>query len=138
TIRAAAEGHLDISCSAKLSTAEAIRAITHAALLLEAGAGLNDVLCDVTNVRRGPGNLLLVAAAIAFRQSPDFRVAFVANPRQVRAVRRLIRFSGLQNGMVVLTSRADAESWLEAGALVTVRNLGITELKHAEHLLGIA
>lgn len=125
---------LTIECSGHLPTAEALRALSQAALLMEAG-GITRVLCDLSRVTRGPGGLLPVAAALHVRRDERWRVAFVTGPRQRRMVQRLVRFSGLRKGVVVLGRATDARSWLEAPDGVVARRLTETDLRHAEHIL---
>lgn len=129
---------LEVRCSGRVSTEEAARAVSQAAALLEAGGGLHSVLCDLTAVTRGPGGLLPAAAGLAVRYRGDYRIAFVAGAGQRRLVQRFVRFTGIRQGMVVLSDEADAVSWLGAEAAISGHRLSNTELRHAEHLLAAA
>lgn len=137
TIRVDTKGkRVDVHCSGRLNTGEAVRATTQVGALLDASGGMTDVLCDLTQVRRGPGSLLVIAAALASRHNAGYRIAFVVTPQQRRFVLRVVRYSGVRKGMVILRSGGDAVAWLEAGPQVTAHRLSATELRHAEHLLG--
>lgn len=100
-----------VSVSGRLTTAEAQRAVLQTCALAEA-VRLNAVCCDVTELERGPGNILPVAALIALRFRPEMRVSFVGQAYHARALRRLISFTGIRGALRVFGTTMAAESWL--------------------------
>ncbi|MGE5594497.1 MAG: hypothetical protein ACM3S1_00520, partial [Hyphomicrobiales bacterium] len=88
---------LRLELSGRVTTDEALRAVSQAYALAEAGAILG-VLCDLTPLDRGPAGLLLVAAAVAAGYREGMRLAFVGGEHQARAAERVVRFSGLREG----------------------------------------
>jgi hypothetical protein len=103
---------LHIELSGRITTAEALRAISQASVLAEA-SDILAVLCDVTRVEHGPGALLLVATSLNAAHRPGLRIALVANDDQLRVATRIVRFSGLRDSLVAFTSVEEAEAWLE-------------------------
>lgn len=135
-IRVDATRHiLTIDLSGRVTTPEALRAVTHAFALAEASA-LTAVVCDIRKVRRGPGGLLPVAATIALRLSPGMRVALLGLPEQEPFVERIIRYTGSATGLRFLESETEAASYLEPVPRKKSVSMGSTELRHAEELLG--
>lgn len=108
-------GHARIAIEAggRLTTAEALRAVSQAFALARAD-DLTRFLCDLRCVERGPGGLAEIAAAIAVHYRPGMRIAFIAAERQAPLVNRLRRFSGSPDGILVTASRQAATRWLHA------------------------
>lgn len=100
-----------VSVSGRLTTDEAQRAVVQAFALAEA-VRINAVCCDVTELERGPGSSLPIAALIALRFRPEMRVSFVAGAYQARALRRLISFTGIRGALRVFGTTMAAERWL--------------------------
>ena len=123
---------LFVELSGRLTTDEGLRAISQATALMEA-SDLVGVHCDTSELMRGPGGLLLVAAAVAAAHRPGMFIAFVGRPRHLRTIERLLRFSGLTEGVDTFEVAADAQRWLEL-AIRPARKLSRTELLHAEAL----
>ena len=114
-IRAPGPNALEVTFSGRVTSAEGLRAISQAFALADAGS-VRTALCDLSEVERGPGNYLELAVALATRIRPGMRIAFVAGRGQRPFVRRLARFSGIQQGLGLFERRAEAERWLrEAG-----------------------
>lgn len=112
TIRAGQKpGMVAVELRQRVTTTEALRALTQVFALMEAG-GLRAARVDVRGVERGPGGLLLLASAMATRRAPGQRIAFVAGPRQARLTARLARFSGLGPAVDMFDSLEDADAWL--------------------------
>lgn len=128
---------LTVEMRGRLSTEEALRAVSQGFTLAEASR-INGILCDVNGLVRGPGGLLIVAAALAARFHPTTRMAVVGNSAQLNVTRRLIRFSGVRNGLRTFDSTAEAEGWLAPVLARPQRRLSGTALRHAASLLGDA
>ncbi len=101
--------------SDRVTSAEGLRAISQAFALADAGA-VTAALCDLSDVRRGPGNYLELGVALATRIRSGMRIAFVAGRAQRPFVRRLARFSGIREGLGLFETRQEAERWLSAAA----------------------
>jgi len=112
-IRAHGPGSLEVTFSERVTTAEALRAISQAFALADAGSAAS-ALCDVSAVERGPGSYLELAVALATRVHPGMRIAFVAARPQRPFLARLARFSGIAGGLGIFESRAEAEQWRRA------------------------
>ena len=134
-IRVDASRHiLNIELSGRLTTAEALRAVSQAFALAEASS-LRGAICDTRELRRGPGGLLLVAAAIAFGTQPGMRIAFLSRAPQEALLERLIRYSGSPTGLQVVETLAEADAYVEPVFRRNGPHFGSTELRHAEELL---
>jgi hypothetical protein len=134
-IRVDASRHiLNIDLSDRLTTAEALRAVSQAFALADASA-LPAAICDIRNLRRGPGGLLVVAAAISFRLQPGMRIALVGTAGQEPLVERVIRYTGLTTALQFVESPMEAEAFVEPLLRRGSALLGSTELRHAEELL---
>lgn len=137
-IRVDATRHLlQIELSGRLTTDEALRAVSQAAALAEAG-GLRAIACDMRMLHRGPARSLGVAAMVALRFQAGMRIAFIGTLQQVRAADRFVAFSGVGPGAQFFESTADGDAWLEpvlrrAGPLAAS-----TERRHATDLLNTA
>ena len=123
-----------IELSERLTTEESLRAMSQAFMLTEASK-LRGVHCDVTRITRGPGGLLMVAAALASRYRPALRVAFLGNAAQLPFITRLIRFSGVRENLRAFESSAEADMWLEAVLVQPQKRLSSTARRHAETML---
>ena len=89
-IRVGAGGEvLEAVFSADVPAAEALRALSQASVLAEAG-GIAHAFCDVREVDGGltHGSLQVIAASFHGRSAPDQRVAVVCNQRQLPLARR--------------------------------------------------
>lgn len=112
TIRADQHQHMvTIDLADRITTREALRALTQAFALLEAGE-LKAARVDVRRVVRGPGGILLLATALATRRAPGQRIALVTGPFQARLAMRFARFSGLGPAISVFESTLEADAWL--------------------------
>ncbi len=110
TARVTAEGRLLIEASERLSTAEALRMISQGFALAEAGA-LTDLVVDVRQVRRGPGQWLVLGALIASRMEPMMRLAVIAGPQQAGVARRILRYAGLRDRARLVADEREAVRW---------------------------
>jgi hypothetical protein len=115
-----------VSVSGRLTTEEAQRGVIQAFALAEA-VRINSVCCDVTELERGPGSILPIAALIALRFRPEMRVSFVAGAYHARALRRLISFTGIRGALRVFGSTMAAEGWLLPGAEAAVESTSARE-----------
>ncbi|MCE7927793.1 MAG: hypothetical protein HUU14_07155 [Dehalococcoidia bacterium] len=129
-----AHGLLEIELSGRLVTSEALRAMSQAFAIAEAGT-LTTTLCDVRELDRGPASSMVVAAALAVRFQPGSRLAFVARQPQLRFLQRVIRFSGIREGVLAFPAREEAETWL-LPSMRAARRPRSTERRHAEQVLG--
>lgn len=129
-----AHGLLQIELSGRLVTSEALRAMSQAFAIAEAGS-LTTAICDIRNLHRGPAGSMVVAAALAVRFQPRFRLAFVAHESQIRFLGRVLRFSGIRQGIRVFERSDVAETWL-LPAVHAARRSRSTERRHAEQILG--
>ncbi len=127
-------GLLQIELSGRLVTSEALRAMSQAFAIAEAGS-LTTAICDVRNLHRGPAGSMVVAAALAVRFQPRLRLAFVAHESQTRFLGRVLRFSGIREGIRVFGQRDVAETWL-LPSVRAARRTSSTERRHAEQILG--
>lgn len=126
TIRAQHGEMLDTELCGRLTTAEALRAVSQSFELAEAG-GITRAVCDVRGVERGPGNLLLVAAAFASRYQRGMRVALVSRPEQFGLVQRFARYAGGRAGVGAFVTREAAADWLDSEDVAP--RLSSTELR---------
>lgn len=116
-----------------LSTEEALRAVSQAFALAEAGS-LDHAICDLRGVDRGPESLPVVRAAVAWRMAPRARVALVVAPRQRRLARWFARQAAERGAIGDFLSMADAGAWLAPNH--PKRRLSSTELRHLRELAG--
>ncbi len=139
TIRADSAQHLlRIEMSGRVTTGEALRALSQSMALADA-SGIPAVSCDLSEVERGPGGLLMLAAVFSSRYHHPMRVAFVGNPGQARMVQRFMNFTGRAHAMGFFTAAENPERWL-AEAPVQRRpapRLSATARRHARTLLGL-
>ena len=134
-IRVDASRHmLNVELSGRLTTAEGLRAVSQAFALAEASS-LRAVVCDARTLRRGPGGLLLIAAALSFRLQPGMRIALLGVAGQQALVERLIRYTGSPTGIQFVESASEAETYIEPVLRGSAPVLSSTELRHAEELL---
>lgn len=125
---------LRVELSGRVTTDEALRAVSQAYTLAEAG-GIRAMLCDLGALRRGPGSLLVVAAALAGGYSDGLRVALVGARDRSRMLERLVRFSGIGAGIGAFSTIEDAGAWLRP-VLREVRPARRPLRDEAEALLG--
>jgi len=107
---------LAVVLSEHVDTDEALRALSQALTLSEAD-GISAVTCDVTAVRRGPGSLIHIAAGLALGYREGMRIALISGSDQHTTATRLMRYSGLRDGVRVFASQAAADAWLGPAAL---------------------
>lgn len=122
-----------VALSGRLSTNEALRAVSQAFTLAEAG-NILAISCDTTQLRRGPAGVVLVGTALAARYRPGMRIAFIGEGLHRAFAERVARFSGIAaTGISAFESTADARAWL-APVLQRTPRLSGTELRHVESL----
>ncbi|MCC7365422.1 MAG: hypothetical protein IT303_13735 [Dehalococcoidia bacterium] len=126
---------LRVELSGRLTTDEALRAVSQSITLAEA-SNIRAVVCDLSQLYRGPGGLLLVSAAIAAGFRPGMRLALVGRKAHLRAAARVLRFSGLRQGTATFEAPDEAERWL-GPAMRPPARISQTELRHAT-TLGLA
>ena len=126
-IRARHGNLIEAEFSGRLTTAETLRAVSQAFTLAEAD-GITRAMCDTRGVERGPGNLLLVAAAFAARNRIEVRVALGSRPEQFALGQRFARYTGARTGVGVFTTRETATAWLNSGEAPA--RPSSTELRH--------
>jgi hypothetical protein len=124
---------LAIEFSDSLNTSEALRSVSQGFALAEAGH-LTDIVCDLTRVRRGPSNLFVVAASLASHHGDGMRIALVVTEEQVRWVQRLVRFSGIRQGIHAFLETAQAEAWLSMPARRQHAVLSTTGERHLREM----
>lgn len=130
-IRARHGNLLEAELSGRLTTPEVLRAVSQAFTLAEADA-VTRAVCDVRGVERGPGNLLLVAAALSSRYQEGMRIAIVSLPEQVALAQRFARYSGRRDGLGTFTTLEAATRWLDSGEAPP--RLSSTEQRHLTEL----
>ncbi len=130
----AASRLLLIELSERLTTDEALRAMSQAFMLTEASK-IRGVRCDVTRITRGPGGLLMVAAALASRYRPALRIAFLGDAGQLPFITRLIRFSGVRENLRAFESATEVDSWLAVAVAEPRKRLSITARRHLDTML---
>lgn len=112
-IRVEPQNHrLHVVLSGRVTTEEALRALSQSALLLDTD-GLSEILCDITEIDRGPGRLLTIASSLALRMPATARMALITGPQQERITRRILRFSGAGNRARCFSDEDHAMGWLE-------------------------
>ena len=103
---------LKVECSGHITTAEAVRAISQAFALAEAG-NIWAMAVDVTAVTIGPDEIDVVGAALAASHRLGTRIAFVTGTGTRTIVDRLRRLSGVPDAAGAFESDAGARAWLE-------------------------
>lgn len=131
----AARKLLRIDFSGRLTTDEALRALSQAFTLTEA-TDIRGVRCDLTGITRGPGGLLMIAAALAMRFRPGVRVALLSAEQQIPFAARLVRFSGVSDGMMAFESATEADAWLSVVLPRQNARISSTARRHASEMLG--
>lgn len=132
SIRVRAGGEvLEAVFSGEVTTSEALRAVSHAYSLAEAG-GISRALCDLRSVETGPlPSISVIAASFATRFSPGERVAMLCTEEQLNHARQFARFARMGEELGVFTRLGDAEEWLASQAY---RRLSRTALQHFDGL----
>lgn len=102
---------LRIECSGDVTTAEAVRAVSQAAALAEAG-NIWAMAADLTRVERGPAGAMVLAAAMAAAHREGLRVAWIAGPAGRATIERVTRFAGLKHACRIFDSEPAAATWL--------------------------
>jgi len=122
---------LRITLSGRVPTDEALRAVRHASMLLRTDS-LDEVVCDVTLLQRGPGKLMLLAAFMASELPGRTRLAVVAGDWQLQVAQRVLRYGGIGLRARCFVDESVALDWL---ALQQTPARPITpEARHLEHL----
>jgi hypothetical protein len=112
TIRVDSAQHLlRIEMSGRVTTGEALRALSQAVALADASR-ISAVSCDISEVERGPGGMLMLAAVFSSRYHHPMRVAFIGEPGQARTAQRFINFTGHSYSMGFFTPSENAGEWL--------------------------
>lgn len=114
-MRVTAENVLEVALSGNVALPEALRAVTQAAALMEAG-GIRRCACDLRDVSRSPEGGRAIAAALGARLPAASRVAFVVGRRQRGYTAALIRRSGLAESTAMFDSPAKGLAWLDGRA----------------------
>ena len=141
TIRTDAETQvLRVDLASRLTTGEALRALSQAMALAEASR-ITAVRVDLSEVERGPGGLLMLAAVFSSRWQEPMRVAFVGNPRQARFVGRFVNFTGRSHALGFFVASEQPDEWLTSGAAACPADrsprLSPTAERHARELFGM-
>ncbi|MBI2767481.1 MAG: hypothetical protein HYX53_16420 [Chloroflexi bacterium] len=126
---------LVVELTGRVTTAEALRAVSQGFTLAEAGS-IWAISCDLTAVRRGPGGMLVVAAAVASRLREGMQVALIGG-RQRAFAERLMRFSGAPDALHAFDDAAAAQAWLTP-LLRKPPRISETERRHASTIVGPA
>jgi hypothetical protein len=125
---------LNVELSGFVSTEEALRAISQAGTLAEAGHA-RVIRCDIHTVQEGPDCRPLVAAALAANSRPSFAVAFVGQPEKLRSLRPLLRRLATVGRVQCFESNAAAEAFI--GEVCGLRtSLPATAQRHVDDLFG--
>lgn len=111
-MRVTVEDVLEVTLAGSVPLPEALRAVTQAAALMEAG-GVRRCTCDVREISRPPEGGAAIAASLEARLPAGTRVAFVAGRRQRGYIAALVRRSGLAESMGVFDSTEKGLAWLE-------------------------
>lgn len=121
-IRVTTEDVLEVALSGNVPLPEAMRAVTQAAALMEAG-GIRRCTCDLRDVSGAPGGGGAIAAAVGARLPTGARVAFVVSRRQRGYTAALVRRAGLEGSTGMFDSPAKGLAWLNgrAGAGISAR-----------------
>lgn len=99
-----------IELSGIVTSAEAIRLVSQAFAFAEAG-GRSRVLCNLSGVLRGPGEIDALAAMLRLRPAA-LRIAFVGGGEQLKAAVKLAQMAGLERWAGAFSNNADADAWL--------------------------
>lgn len=111
-IRARAlDGVVEARFSGHVAPEEALRAVSQAFALAEAGE-IHRGLCDLRQVSHRAGNTIVLGAAFASRFTQEHRVALICDRRQLSLCRRLTRLAGYGERLGVFTREVDAEAWV--------------------------
>jgi len=123
---------LNVELSGAVSTEEALRAISQASTLAEAGHA-RVVRCDLHTVREGPDCVPLVAAALAANCRPSFSVAFVGQDEQLRALRPFLRRLSAAGRVHCFASNAAADDFINQECGLR-KHLPSTAQRHVDDL----
>ena len=121
------EGWLEVTASGLVGPEEALRAVSQAFALAEAGR-ITRAACDLTAVEGGASAIVVLGAAFASRFQPSQQVAIVCVQRQLALCRRLARLSGFGDNVGLFTREQDATSWLDTSR--RPRGLSSTARRH--------
>ncbi len=124
-----ASATLLIECSGRLSTDEAIRAVTHAYALAAAG-DIHAIACDLSAVRHGPPASTPIAAVIASLHRTDLRTAVVVGRRGSGQVQQLLDLAGMDTGVKIFEDVGSARAWLMGAETDNLSYIGGTEARH--------
>lgn len=105
------EGRLAVRASGQVGPEEALRAVSQAFALAQAGS-ITRATCDLSAVEGGSSGIVVLGAAFASRVQPSQQVAIVCAQRQVALCRRLARLSGFGDNVGLFTREQDAVTWL--------------------------
>jgi len=110
---------LDAEFSGRVSTEEALRAVSQGFALAEAG-NIERSLCDLRGIEEGPESLSIIAAAFSTRLMAGQRVALLVHEAQLPTVRRFGTFTHVGGGLGAFSRASDAEEWLAKGPSMQV------------------
>jgi hypothetical protein len=124
------DGVLGAEFSGRVSTAEALRAVSQAFALAEAGH-LTRAVCDIRGIEAGPdpSSLEVIATSVSSHLAGGRRIALLCTIRQLRLARKFARLTGAREEIGLFTRPVDAEAWLSGRP---VRRLSRTALRHME------
>ena len=122
----AVDGVLEARFSGNVAPEEALRAISQAFALADAGA-IRRGICDLREMRPGAGDVVFLGAAFAARSTAGQRIAVICSPRQLSLCSRLARLAGYGEQLGIFTREADAEAWLHTAQH---ERLAQTALRH--------
>lgn len=128
------DGLLGVSFSGHVAPEEALRAVNQAFALAEAG-GIDRCICDLRELKYGPGSLVVLGAALAAHIGPEHRIALVCDRRQLSLSRRLARAGGFDERLGTFSREADATDWLQTAFQ---HRLGSTALRHFQQQSPVA
>lgn len=111
SIRVTPESRLLVTAWGRLTAEEAMRMVSQGLALAEAGA-ITEVLADVREVERAPGQWMVIAALLGHGAREPMKLAVVAQPRQASVVQRIVRYAGLRRRATVVFDEATAMAWL--------------------------
>lgn len=109
----AEEAVVEVVVSGRPGPEEAMRAVSQAFALAEAGS-ISRALCDLIAVGRDAPGIAVLGATLVARIGPDQRVAVVCAKTQLAFCRRLARRTGFGDNLGIFTREADARAWLTA------------------------
>ncbi|MGE0599198.1 MAG: hypothetical protein AB7J35_07865 [Dehalococcoidia bacterium] len=124
---------LEAVFTASVTTEEALRAVSQAFVLAEAG-NISRAICDLREVEDGlpHGSLSVIAASFTSRLSAGQRIAMLCTPEQLPVARRFARFARIGEELGVFTRAADADAWIESAPST---RLSETMLRHMRAIL---